>query len=339
MLSEKVIPIRNNEVYEQIEKWFKKLNYKSEDTMTSYKSDVKRFFKIMRDGKELYMLDKKDVQVTMDEIEEFIAILKDGGKLNNKTINRNITAVKEMLKYLKSKKIVYDISDIDLVEQLPIKKNKYGILSHDEVKALIELAKQEREKPFIKSKLIEFAFDTCIRLDAILKIKWNDFVELENDNIKINGVDKGNKEITAQIKKWFYEELMILKNDMSEYVFDINEKTIANMMSRLTKKMNIDPNRKIVFHSLRKAGAQYQWERTHDILHVQKILNHSSPTITQDYLEVEDYGAIGAISSMRDIDEDDFEKVSHSDLINAIRLLPKGTKLMIDLKLNELKTK
>jgi integrase len=201
-------------------------------------------------------------------------------------------------------------------------------------------------KILIKSKLITFdlketkkylvllSLDTCIRKSAILRLKWSDFEEAE-DGIVIKGIDKGNTEFRKKISKEFYNELLTIKKT-SDKVFNVNDNVIDGLMKRYREFFKISPDRKIVWHSVRKAGIMFRFRLTKDILEAQKAAGHKNINTTQIYLQSEDYGAIGAVSSMGKLDNELFKKVDHETLINAIGLLNQDTQLLINLKLNEI---
>ncbi|MGG2091305.1 site-specific integrase [Bacillus sp. S13(2024)] len=336
MLTENVVKLNSNEIYEQIEKFLKKKAYRSENTKRSYEKSIKKFFEVIK-KKEVHFLQRADVQITLDDIENFIIHMYDLNELKNKTINNYVTAVKELLRYLHSKKLVDDISFIDAkqIDRLPEVKNKYGVLSVDEVLQMAELAKEEREKGEIKRLLILFSLDTCIRQQASLNLKWTDFEERE-DGILVRAVDKGNKDFRPKIANWFYQELLSLKKNDNGYVFDLTVDNIKGMMKRVREKMNFPKERNIVFHSIRKAGVHFQYRVTGDILQAKKAANHSNINVTMDYVEEEDYGVIGAVSTSGGIDINIIKEISHEDLLKVIDSCKKDLQLILALKINEM---
>jgi hypothetical protein len=127
-----------------------------------------------------------------------------------------------------------------------------------------------------------------------------------------------------------------LKTDNSDKVFDISGRRIDDMMTRLKEKANIASERNIVFHSIRKAGVTYRYRVTGDILEAQRSAGHSNITTTQIYLENEDYGSIGAVSSAGKLDMELYKKVDQETLIKAIEMTKKDFQLILNLKIQEL---
>ncbi|MGM7720601.1 tyrosine-type recombinase/integrase [Metabacillus sp. Hm71] len=347
MLANNIVKLNNTEVYDQILRYFKKIEdrtdkpeeEKEHHTKKSYMPKIEKFFSIVRpDCKgDLRFLTRKDVQITLEDFEDFIEEMRQSDTYVNKTINLYVTAARGLLDYLHSKKIVKDISYFSQIERLPESNKSHGVLSVEEALKMAELALEEREKGEIKRMLILFSIDTCIRKGALLKLKWSNFRE-ENGVVIIEGVDKGNKEFRKTIAKWFYDEMVsVLKTDNSEYVFNINNKGIQGMMNRLKEKMNISEDRQIVFHSLRKTGASFTYRlQGNDIMAAKKALNHSNINSTMRYIGDRDHGACGAVSLGKDYDKDAYKKINHEELLKIIDEMPGDYKLYINMKIQEL---
>jgi integrase len=268
-------------------------------------------------------------------MEDYIVYMSENGSLNNKTINRSVTSVKEVLRYLKLKKLTNDIDFLDHIERLPENDNRYGVLSVDEVLRMAELARtKERNLKEVKYYLILFALDTCLRKQAILNLKWSDF-EVREDFVIVNAIDKGNKSFRKQISKEFYEELTTLRKTDDVRVFPISKDAVDEMIPRLRKLMNLSEERGIVFHSIRKAGVTFQYRLTNDLLQAQKAAGHSNISTTMLYIQEEDYSLTGAISS-KNVDETLFEKVTHEELITALKDMNRKDILhLLNIKLQE----
>lgn len=335
-VNENVVKINNEStnIFEQITTFLKNKGRNSESTRKAYEKDIRRFFRIIK-NKEIEHLTKEDIQITLDDFEEFIDIMYESDKYNNKTINRNNIAVKVLLKYLYSKHLIEDISYIiaNQVQKLPETKNKYDAYTLEEVFQFAELVKND-EKGMIKHYLILFSVDTCIRKSAILKLKWKDF-KVKEDDVLVTAIDKGNKDYRPKISKEFYKELLKIKEiSESEYVFNVSKPAIQRMVEKFNKTIDTG-NRYLVWHSIRKCGGTFAFRRTNDILHTQKILNHSDPSVTQDYIADEDYGFTGAVSSKNEVDVDIIHALTHEEMIQLFDGCDQQTKLLLALKAKE----
>jgi integrase len=343
MLANKIVKLEQSKVYEQINKYLEQLGYKSKETQRVYSSEIKAFFKL-RNNKQLEHLTVEDVQLTLDDFEDFVSFMykqtDDEGnrKYTNKTLNKKISAIKGVTEYLASKKIVQDVSYFPLIKHLPETKNQYGVLEAHEVFDMAELAFHEREKGAIKRLLILFALDTCVRKTALLAIKWTDFVVREDD-VLVKGVDKGNKDFRHIISKDFYNELLTIKTPESDKVFDISDDAVQNMFTRLKTQMNLQEERNLVFHSIRKAGVSYRYRITGDILEAKRAAGHSNSVTTEIYIGELDYGAMGAVSAAGKLDMESYKKVDKDVLIEAISMCKKDFQVILNMKIAELMKK
>jgi integrase len=336
----KIVKLNENSVFDQVEMFLNKKGYRSERTKVSYETDIKRFFKITR-NKEIKHLTEHDVQITLDDFENFINTMynrkhENGERYyNNKTINRNITVARGILEYLHGKKIIKDISYFKLIDYLPETKNPHGVLSVDEVYQMANWAgTEESHKKQIKHFIILFSLDTCARLSECLSLKWSYFEEKE-DRVQVKMIGKGNKDFRPSISKEFYNNLLSIKSEESDSVFPISKDAITDMMERYREYFNIPKERRIVFHSIRKAGAMFQYRISgNDIMQAKKALNHSSVTTTQVYLDDTDYGLLGAVSSANN-DMELYKKVSHEELIKALDNCNNDLKIILNMRIHE----
>lgn len=331
------IKLFNTEVYDQIKRFLEIRKVQSEHTANNYERDIRNFFLKTR-SKDIEHLTRKDLKFEIDEFEDYYLYLINNKKVEINTANRYITSVKECFRYLHSKKLVDNISFLE-IKTFTGNSEQYGVLTMDEVQKMMDLAlKQGREDVGLtKYLMIKFAVDTCARLNDCLTIKWSNFV-VEEDKVRIRMIGKGNKEFKPSISKEFYNELLQLKKyNNSEYVFNIHRNTVQRMMNRLRKDLNIPKERNITFHSFKKAGVDYIWKQTRDLNQARKAANHSSSKTTEIYIDTdEDYGVMGFFSSEHEVDNELYKKVSHEKLIEAISKLDKGQQMNINLKINEL---
>jgi integrase len=332
--NEKITKLHDDGTYDQIQRFLAKRERRSKGTRVAYERDIRKFFKVCF-NKDIEYLTKDDFNLNADILEDYQTHLLQ--TLSSKTVNRNISSLKELIKYLRGKNhIETNIDYLNLIKSEPEKDNRYGVLSVDEVLEMtdrIMKMKRARDKE-IKKYLFLFSLDTCARLGECLSVEWDDFRERENDVI-INITAKGNKEFRPVISKEFYNELLSIKGD-SKRVFPVSKNAVSDLMIKLRKEMNISKKRNCTFHSIRKAGVSFNYRITNDILQAKKAANHSNINTTLIYLQEEDYGATGVVSRNKDVKEDLFETVSHEELINAIKELPKNQQLLLNIKINEL---
>lgn len=329
----------NTEVYDHIKMFLKGHERESTNTSIAYEGDIRQFF-LKERNKDIEHLNREDLIFTYKEFFGYQSYLIDKLRVSISTSNRKITAISECMRHLHTQGLVEDIRFIQIKKPTAI-ANSYDILTREEIEEISEyvLTSGRRKTGEIKRLLIRFSFDTCMRLEECLGLKWSNFGDIDSDDmVTIKTIAKGKKLIKRKISANLYNELLTLKVEGKEKVFNIGTATVFRMMEDIRKHLNIDPQkRSIVFHSIRKAGAQWLWEKTRDINQVRRALGHESIETTERYIDKEeDYGVVGAISSEQGVDDHLFEKVDHSELLQAIKSLTKDKQLLINLKLKEL---
>lgn len=315
---------------------------KNQNTATEYSRDIKDFFSMIYQKNIHFITSEEIVEMDIEQIEKFQDLLIKKHKLANGTVNRKVTAVREFMKYLASvKELRYlgiNTNYFELLIRLPENnRNSHGVLRVNEVFEMADwIEKNDKEYGLMKKWLMLFSLDTCIRIGAVLNLKWTDFEE-KDDFVLVKAVDKGNKDYRPKIEKWVYKELLKVKEEGCERVFETSTGSVQRMMDKLKKEFKIPKERNIVFHSIRKAGVTFQYRLTGDILQAKKAANHSSLNTTMMYVEDEDFGIVGAVSSLGRVDTELYNKVDLETLQRAISNLPKDAQYQINLAIQSLK--
>jgi integrase len=335
MNTQKVVQLYDNKLYEDIMIFLNEMGIESEHTRKAYETDIRQFFKLIK-GKELEYLTLEDIQLKKRDVELFKQILLENG-LARSTINRKISAVRSLLENLKANEWDVKTAFFKNIKWLKVINNRRGVLEVHEVKELARLALEtERENKEIKYYLILFALDTGMRKSALLNLKWSDF-EVNGDEVVINYYDKGKKEFNKEIAKWFYDELLSIKQENEERVFPISKDSVDDMMKRLIKIMGIPKERKITFHSIRACAITHVYRiKNGDIIAAKEFAGHSNMQTTDRYVKRSKLGAIGAVSSIGNLDDDLYKKVTNDELVKAIENCPKDVQLMINIQLKEI---
>lgn len=314
---------------------------KNPRTAEEYGRDIKEYWNLIY-KKELHMMTSEEiVEMDIEQIEQFQDILSKERKLANGTVNRKVTAIKEFMEYLSSLKELRYLNLNTTYFNLLIRlsqnnRNSHGVLRVNEVFEMADwIAENDQEYGLMKKYLMLFSLDTCIRIGAVLNLKWTDFEE-KDDFVLIKAVDKGNKDYRPKISKDFYQELLSIKVEGQNKVFNTSTGSVQRMMDKLKKEFKIPKERNIVFHSIRKAGGTFQYRLTGDILQAKKALNHSSLDTTMMYMQDEDFGIVGAVSSLGKVDKDLYNNVDIETLKKAISNLPKDAQYQINLAIHAL---
>ncbi|WP_299831515.1 site-specific integrase [uncultured Metabacillus sp.] len=289
MLNNKVVPFNENSIYSDIQAFFNELEMNTikekKNTKITYERNIRQFFKEMC-GKDIEHLTIDDIQFKRNDIINYRKLLFDKYGYRNATINQKIASVKSLYNNLEANE--YEINaSIFNIKRLKENTQEYEVLSENEAYRFANaIWDTEREKKLIKYLLVMFAIRTSFRLEEILNIKWGD-LKVNNGVCEVYGLGKGDKNNVTSITVDFYEKILELKevnNVESDCVFQISIKAISGMMKRLRNHLNIDPSRKIVFHSFRKTAADWLYEKNNDIKEVSMHLHHSNPNVSLRYL-------------------------------------------------------
>ena len=188
------------------------------------------------------------------------------------------------------------------VRKPTISNKRLRFLTHDEAKALLKELKSRSGK---MHDIALFSLHCGLRASEIFKLTWGN-VDLDREIIYVDGKGDRNRPafMTEQVKA-------MLKGyspgKPNELVFkDRNGNQIdrvSNVFQRSVKKLNLnkgitDRRQKIVFHSLRHTFASWLVEDGTDLYTVQKLLGHSSITMTERYSHLSKDKLQGAIKSL-----------------------------------------
>ena len=325
-----------NSVFEDIMGYIN-LSHHSENTKKTYERGIRDFFlRLETVKKDIEHLTINDLKIKKKDVEKFRNILQEEG-ISNSTINNKVAALRGLYTELKANEYDLETDFFKAIKKLDENTNSYGFFTQSEAFELIELAKKERQKPMIKSMLISFALETCIRLTAALSTKWSDFIVDGTNDVKLTVIDKGNKDYRAVVSYEFYKDLLTLRGD-SEFVFDLEATNVDKMMQRLRKKLNIDPKRNLTFHSLRKTGVEFKFKHNgRDIRIAQQAANHSPKSVSvtiRDYLTKDDYGVKGIISNSYKKEEvNAWDNLNLEELKTALNNLDEHTKKLINMQM------
>lgn len=255
-------------------------------TMLSYYKDLKEFYSY------LVKINKDEVSITKDELKEYIRILFN--KNNAKTISRKISTLKSFYKYLVKKNIV----SLNISEVLVYPKKSKTLpefINYEDIEKLINTAESSKYK--YRDKLIlEFLYDTGIRVSELVNIKLND-INMEEREIKVFG--KGSYERLVYYGDYGEEALKnyllnerckLLNTKNSDYLFinkngdRISDRGIRLIINTTMKKSGI--NKHVSPHTLRHTFASHLLSDGCDIRSVQELLGHKSLSTTEIYTHI-----------------------------------------------------
>lgn len=328
---EKVAMYRNESVYTDIMIFLNRLNVgngdKLKSTAADYERDIKKFFKLML-RKELNELTIPDLFVMRKDVEEFQTFLGNQG-LKSATINRNVNSMRSLYKFFEESGMKYRFRDADN-EWVYIKSSpwnvdpvvlndseSYGMYNHDEVVAMIELAK-ELPNGEEKSAAIELASVTSFRIEAIVTLKYSQFRK-EGDTWVAKTIDK-KKIHEKSIRTDLYERLLAMKKEGDDKIFHMSTKTLERTIETLKTKLGLE-DRNLSFHSLKKYGIGEVYMITDgDRLATASQGNHSSFETAEKYYLMfsKNYATMPSLLIGQKVDTAPLEELSKEELLELI---------------------
>ena len=292
----------------------------SSNTSNNYRVAINQFMKLAF-GKETKFVTYADLGgLTGNDVVELRNIMLDSMK--SSTVNTKFKIVKKFFSYLETDNPEVRSSVFNQLNRLKENKTGSSPLSWTETKQMIEVARETESEEF--AIMIELAFKTCIRLDSVLNLKWSEIFHKEHKGEKywvIEVQDKG-KPHEKPISDCMYETLLKLKVEGQDELFvSYHPHKVGRVMKKLANELEIDPRRKITFHSLKKGSINYVYDVTGDIMMAQKQGNHSSAVTTMDsYMEhKKDYASMPSYTMGEEVDMTALEDMSQEQLINLIK--------------------
>jgi integrase/recombinase XerD len=331
------IRLENVEVYEEILHFIERSSKNSVRTGEAYKKGLSKFFLEIK-SKELEFLNKKDICLTLRDFENFQRLRKAKGD-SGKTINQATTAAKELLKYVVGTGFLkHDLSFLMLFKGEREEPNEYGVISLEQFKEMIrqiDIMPRVRDRE-MKKALFNFCAETLARQNECLSLKWSNVKPNEDGTATVKLVGKGNKYYEREIPKTLYSQLLDIKAEGKEKVFNISPNAVSDLMIKLRETMCIPDEDNVVFHSIRKMAAMQTYIFTNDLDYVRRLLNHSNLKTTQIYLGIQDHGLTGIISMQEKISDNLYQCATDEELYKAIEKLPMSFRMKLNYELDKI---
>ena len=174
-----------------------------------------------------------------------------------------------------------------------LNNTKTEMLTEEERKRFIEAAKAAPNKK--ASQLMLMAYYTGMRRSELFKLKW-EHIDFENGFINIVGESqegaKSSRDERIPLSPPVRELLIEVDRGESIYVFPgkdgISRLTDINKQVNAIKKAANLPEDFRPLHGLRHTFASVAVSNGVPLSHVQKLLTHKDPTLTQRYAHLED---------------------------------------------------
>ncbi len=263
----------------------------SENTLQSYKRDLKQFRKYL-EACELHYNRVKE-----DDIKDYIRELQEEGKKAS-SISRCIASIRSFYQFvLKNKKVKVDPTQN--IQSPKIEKRVPSVLTSKEVELLLEQPKDIDLKGIRDKAMLEFAYATGMRVTEIISLNMEDinleegYVTCKHGN-KQRNIPLGNMSLKA-LKEYVEEAREILIKTEGEQALFVNING-----GRLTRqgfwkiikfyKEQAHITKEITPHVLRHSFATHLLQNGADLKAIQTMLGHSDISSTQVYMQFQDEG-------------------------------------------------
>ena len=247
----------------------------SKNTITSYKTDIKKYFEYINKNNKNYY-----------EIEKYIQSLSKS-KYAKSTVNRKIVSISSFFNWCINQKKL-NIKDIKQIKNIKTERKLPTILTSNYINNLLDTIPTSTSKEIRDRTIIEILYSSGLRVSELTNLKVNDFKN--NKSLKVLG--KGNKvRILPMTDKSFnYMNLWIskyrseYKNEKSgNYIFlgvrggKISDREIQRIVNL---RLGTFP------HSIRHTFATHLLDGGAALRVVQEMLGHTDPSTTQIYTHV-----------------------------------------------------
>lgn len=306
------------------------------NTYRNYLVDLKQFCKVIY-GKEMDFVTIEELeQTTSENILEYRNKLREDGMANS-SVNRKLNSARSFFAFMEASNPNIRKAIFNVAKKLAENVRGYGVLTWEEVEIMIELAKKTKGGESL-SLLIELAAKTCIRLDALLTLTTEEIFLREEHGNKIwtiETIDKGQEHIKP-ISDTLCEKIQAHVDEEGR-IFHFTTHKVGKYMNELVTRMELDPRRNIKFHSLKKAGINFVFEKTGDIMLAQQMGNHKSAITTmKSYMKHKrDLSAMPSYTIGEKIDLSSLEALSKEELLEAIGKLSSGSQLELLRKIEQ----
>lgn len=287
----------NKHIEEAFTNWLgnlKEVRNLSDNTLISYKHDVKSFIEFIstHTGSEVSIKYLNDMKIS--DFRSFLSYLRNKD-ISSTSIARIISSLKSFFNYLLNTNLI----ESTVVQSLRTPKQKKSLPRPISSELAIETIKHaqdmEKEKWIgMRNKSILMLLYGCgLRISEALNLNFEDINE--NDYLIIKG--KGNKERMVPLMDY-------VKNDIENYIHECPKNFmkddplfVGKRLDRLSPRIiqyvlekirhNLSLPETATPHALRHSFATHLLDSGGDLRTIQELLGHSSLSTTQKYTKVE----------------------------------------------------
>jgi len=161
------------------------------------------------------------------------------------------------------------------------------IRDKDKIKEMKAVLKRQNFRDYI---LFELGINSGLRISDLLQLKVKDIKNKDKVELKEQKTDKMNRfPLSPRVKRLIDDYITNL--DPEEYLFQsrkgdnepISRVQAYRVLRKAADKVGLE---KVGTHTLRKTFGYHQYKKFKDVAMLQRIFNHSSPSVTLDYIGI-----------------------------------------------------
>ena len=271
-----------NDLTQELTSFLKIKNY-SIHTISNYERDITRLLKFL--SKENLTIEDINKQTTS----KWLIELRRMG-LGNRSINRNISSVKNFFKYMQKLNKV-EHNPFETIKAPKMEEKLPKTLSLEDVDRLLSFQPKTnyelRDKAFL-----ELLYSCGLRVSEAVNVNVSSF---EQDFSFVKVLGKGNKErlipvgqyAQQAISDWLSTRDNIVNKDAlftNKYGVRISVRAMQQRLWKISLSLGMAP---VHPHMLRHSFATHMLESSGDLRSIQEMLGHSSLSTTQIYTKLD----------------------------------------------------
>lgn len=260
----------------------------SNNTVSSYMRDIRKFSGWLRDKEEIDVVD-----ATQKDISDFLDYLQEAGK-SGATCSRALASLKNFYGYLVSSGFL-KASPVQCVKLERPEKKDPQILSDQEIERLLAQPSQSEPKGIRDRAMLQVMYATGIRVSELIGLN------LENVNLDLGVISVGEKKVRriplypealATLRTYIttVRETMAQAGENALFVnvsgVRMSRQGFWKLLKHYQAQAHIDSE--ITPHTLRHSFAVHLLERGADLDCVQELMGHSDISSTQMYTHMVD---------------------------------------------------
>jgi len=267
----------------------------SPNTIYSYRLDLKRYLKFLKDRNVDSIENIKEKHIT--EMIDFLSKDKpDKKKLSPSSIARNITSIRSFHKFL-VREGISDVNPAGALESPRLWRKLPVVLDIVEMERLLSIPQEDDYLGLRDKAILEFLYATGVRISELISAKRKDFLP-EVELVLVIG--KGQKERIVPIgaiaihaiERYLKESRPQLANQNSQDFLFLNRrgKPFSRMgLWKILRKYVIQAGikKKVSPHTIRHSFATHLLDGGADLRAVQEMLGHADISTTQIYTHLD----------------------------------------------------